>query len=284
MSLDKVKHLQTCSLNSQVMLDYFRALMPDVRVFKLTPLGKGLSNDNFLIESSIGPLLLKSYRDNFPILALNSQLQLAHCHEVTAKVHAWSEAMRIAVFEFLPGIDSPTTLTKELLQTVITVHQFEPSSLEANYLDIIPLLKPLEKSLVGNVKEALAWSIAQLEQHPKTQAFCHNDLVRENLIISKERTKIIDFEYCASNDIFFDLAALCCSFDMTMSQSSNMLALYYDLQQQPLPEYADIKLAAYRCGYLLLSIQWYEQRGYVELADPLLRQLDQCVAQIPPSR
>ncbi|NOU51993.1 phosphotransferase [Pseudoalteromonas sp. JBTF-M23] len=265
------------------MHEYFSALMPNVTVFKLGPLGKGLSNDNFLIESSIGPLLLKRYRDNFPIAALKSQRQLAHNYEVTANVHTWSEAMRIAVFEFLPGVDSPTKLTKDLLQGVLTVHQFVPS-FESNYLDIIPQLKCLEKSLVGDVKKALAWSITTLEKQPKNLAFCHNDLVLENLITSKHRIKIIDFEYCAYNDIFFDLAALCCSFDLTTTQSRNMLALYYDLQQQQPPKNADIKLTAYRCGYLLLSIQWYEQRGYVELANPLLRQLDQCVAQIPPSR
>ncbi|BBN80578.1 hypothetical protein PA25_05630 [Pseudoalteromonas sp. A25] len=265
-------------LNTQAASDQLQRLMPAITCHTLTPLNKGLSNDNFLVESSMGRLLLKSYKEHFPLGALKSQQQLARCQDITANVHAWDETLGIAVFDFLPGTDSPVMLTDSLLSTVLTVHQFEPShtfSYASERLDILPLLKQLDKHIIREMEEAWAWSVAVLERLPKTLAFFHNDLVKENLIVGKQGSKIIDFEYAAYNDTFFDLAALCCSFELTRAHRSNLLERYFALKKQLLPKYADNKLAAYQLGYLLLSIQWYEHRGHAELAIPLRHQLEQ---------
>lgn len=44
--------------------------------------------------------------------------------------------------------------------------------------------------------------IADLNQH---QVLCHNDLVSGNLLFSKERLYLIDYEYAAMNDPLFDV-------------------------------------------------------------------------------
>ncbi|CAH9049609.1 Thiamine kinase [Pseudoalteromonas holothuriae] len=273
----------SCKLDNKKAYAKLCKLLPEIVVYQLKPLNKGLSNDNYWIDSSIGTLLLKSYRTDLPVATLQTQQQLAKYNDLTSEVHAWCETQRIAVFSFIPGKDSPAQLGDNLIKTVQFIHHFKPS-VHLPTLCMVTLLKALDNNLASPIKNALAWCITTLEVLPISIGLCHNDLVLENIIYNQQNIKIIDFEYAAYNDIYFDLAALSSSFKLTEEQRNAMLARYFELQSQPVPRYAYNKLAAYQIGYLLLSIQWYEHRGYQDLVIPLRHQLTQWVSQIPPKR
>ncbi len=46
---------------------------------------------------------------------------------------------------------------------------------------------------------------------PFNAGFCHNDLVKDNIIVNASGMYLIDFEYAQTNDVYFDLAALAVS-------------------------------------------------------------------------
>ncbi len=56
---------------------------------------------------------------------------------------------------------------------------------------------------------------------------CHNDLLPANLIDDGQQVRIIDWEYAAMGDRFFDLGNLAENHQMSAATESNLLALYF---------------------------------------------------------
>jgi len=56
---------------------------------------------------------------------------------------------------------------------------------------------------------------------------CHNDLLPANLIDDGGRVRIIDWEYAAMGDRFFDLGNLAENHEMSTDAESNLLSLYF---------------------------------------------------------
>ena len=124
-------------------------------------------------------------------------------------------------------------------------------------------------------------SLAYIAAAPKDMGFCHNDLVKENIIVNESGMFLIDFEYAKSNDVYFDLAALVVSFGLNESQQLQLLKNY----QSCVCEHREFnlsleKLAAFHAVFLLLCICWYEQRGAMDKVVPLLTQLNHFIEEV----
>lgn len=63
---------------------------------------------------------------------------------------------------------------------------------------------------------------------PTPWCFCHNDLVKENCLIQKDRALFIDWEFAQSHNPWFDLAAIIYYFDLNQAQSIELLEHYQD--------------------------------------------------------
>lgn len=233
-------------------------------VTALVKLNKGLSNKNYLLYSGQEKRLLKCYSHEVPVAALGAQNKLAQ-QQVTSQVVAYDLTSRMAIFTYLPEVECFPILGVDLLEQLIKVHQLELDVYEQ--LDLPGYLNQLTEPLQKSVD--MAWIRSQLASLPSDMAFCHNDLVLSNIIVGESSTQLIDFEYACHNDLFFDLAALVCSFGCTVAQAHRVLQHYFMLRQQEPPVYSQTKLKLYCQIYLLLSIEWYEQRGEVDEAATL---------------
>ncbi|MEI5640577.1 MULTISPECIES: phosphotransferase [unclassified Pseudoalteromonas] len=233
-------------------------------VTALVKLNKGLSNKNYLLYSGQGKRLLKCYSHDIPVAALSAQNKLAQ-QQVTSQVLAFDQPSRLAIFTFLPEVERSPVLGKDLLEQLVRVHQLELDVYEQ--LDLLGYLNQLSATLQTRVD--MAWIRSQLASLPSDMAFCHNDLVLSNIIVGESKVQLIDFEYACHNDLFFDLAALVCSFGCTVAQAHRVLQNYFMLRQQEPPVYSQTKLKLYCQIYLLLSIEWYEQRGVEDEAATL---------------
>ncbi|OHU97771.1 hypothetical protein BIW53_01415 [Pseudoalteromonas byunsanensis] len=262
-------------MKEQALIAKLTRIKPELTIYQLKPLNKGLSNDNFWLDTSLGPLLLKSYRSHFPLSALKAQQRLAIETEVTQSVVMWHEEEKLALFAFAPQTRKSVDL-EAVITCLFEIHEFRADE-GCETLDIGNLLRELDIAVYPFAGRALNWAMGKIASLPKNIAFCHNDLVTDNIIGVGQGIKFIDFEYAGYNDVFFDLAALSSSFNLTTAQQSEMLNTYFLLKHSSIPEHATDKLLAYQIGYLLLSIQWYENRGYVELAAPLRLQLQRLV-------
>lgn len=52
--------------------------------------------------------------------------------------------------------------------------------------------------------------ILEKYKEPSDLSLCHNDITAGNIIITKEKVFLIDFEFSAMNDIYYDIAGFCC--------------------------------------------------------------------------
>ncbi|KZN51868.1 phosphotransferase [Pseudoalteromonas luteoviolacea] len=245
--------MRSFDLNSALAV--LRKLFPGKSIARIYKLDKGLSNINFYFEVDNYAYLLKAFDNEIPMTALAAQNSFAQ-QGLTQKVISIDESERVAIFEYLTVVEGPITFQSELIESLTEVHRYSCT-------DVVPL------DLQAEVKQASArlsfsqignYLIEQLCFFPTDVRYCHNDLVKENILNTVVGLRFIDFEYAQANDLFFDLAALSCSFDLSPSQLSEVLARYFAFNGTSVPSYAKDKLDVYIGVYLLLCIAWYKER------------------------
>ncbi|KNC66764.1 phosphotransferase [Pseudoalteromonas ardens] len=238
---------------------------PDITISALRPLNKGLSNKNYYLEQAQQGFLLKHYSGVIPVHALQAQAQLAQLG-VAQPLAGYHVQTRLALFEFLPQRDEPLCLSDNLLAKLHTLHGFVRPQLAQ--LDLSAALSEAAQVLEG-ISDVSTLGQRLMQFEPDI-CFCHNDLVKDNMLVTAQGPVFIDFEYAQYNDRYFDLAALCVSFSLSVREGNQMLKRYFSLAQRLLPEYAEDKLKCYVEVYLVLCFAWYQQRGLASYADPLL--------------
>lgn len=261
----KVSRLPLCNAQLEGLL---RQAFEDVSIRVLRPLEKGLSNKNYYLETGQQSYLLKCYSNALPTMALDAQRQLAEVGVAQSPV-VYDAHSRLALFDFVTQNDEAICLNEALLTRLQTLHQF--AFPEIGHLSLSTALTEAGQVLA---QPAYATQLcSQLAQFEADICFCHNDLVRDNILATAQGPMFIDFEYAQYNDRYFDLAALCTSFSQTVNQGNAMLSRYYTLLNTAMPAYAQDKLKCYVQVYLLLSIAWYQQRGLDQYIRPLWVQL-----------
>jgi len=138
-------------------------------------------------------------------------MQQAYSMGLAPRLVHWYDNARVTVSEFIDGhMDTPDPAL--LGQTLRRIHglpiKADPISL-SNHLQrytshaIERGVAP--EQLIDPNFEPLARAISLLES--SAPVLCHNDLGRGNLIITGEQAVVIDWEYAAMGNRYFDLAA-----------------------------------------------------------------------------
>ncbi|MCF2908403.1 phosphotransferase [Pseudoalteromonas sp. DL2-H2.2] len=237
---------------------------PYLTISTLCPLNKGLSNKNYYLEQAQQGYLLKHYSSTLPVQALQAQSQLAKLG-VAQPVVGFDTKTRLALFEFVTESDEAIALGDQLLAQLHTLHGFDQPQI--GQLDLSGAL--LEAGRVLDCAPQLTLLAQQLAQFEADICFCHNDLVKDNMLVTLQGPVFIDFEYAQYNDRYFDLAALCVSFSLSASEAEHMLKRYYRQAKLPCPAFALNKLSCYVQVYLWLCIAWYQQRKLHTYLGPL---------------
>ncbi|MDC3191121.1 phosphotransferase [Pseudoalteromonas elyakovii] len=241
-------------------------------ITSISPLVEGLSNDNYLVKTASQDFLVKHYRDHWPAIGLAAQAHFAK--QSCCPAPLWLEqATDTAIFEYVAGSIASGEFCSSLLPDLVNLHRYpvltEPMDIayEINYYQ--------QTARYQQHAELIKQSLAYIASAPKDMGFCHNDLVKENIIVNETGMFLIDFEYAKSNDVYFDLAALVVSFALNDEQQLALLKRYQALVCEHHEFYLSIeKLAAFHALFLLLCICWYEQRGAMDKVAPLLIQLN----------
>ncbi|KZN41385.1 hypothetical protein N482_03540 [Pseudoalteromonas luteoviolacea NCIMB 1942] len=243
-------------------------LYPNHQVSSIKKLEKGLSNHNFYFELDGTKRIIKFFADSVPHEALQAQKQLAEQGRAQSVLHIDAQA-KIAVLEYLTASSYDVEVSETLVKTLVAIHHC--NVLDKTKLELAYSLS--EAAVFLNLDDLADKLNQQLSQWPNDTRYCHNDLVKDNVLQTCNGIYFIDFEYAQYNDLYFDLAALCCSFELTKKQQKTLLDTYYVICKSPLPNYAEKKLEAYIGCYLILSIAWYQKKQLEEPCEPLERLL-----------
>jgi hypothetical protein len=80
--------------------------------------------------------------------------------------------------------------------------------------------------LLGQQENEKALSIANESDHQVLRCLCHNDVHHLNLVDDGSRLWLLDWEYAAIGDPYFDLASVCCYHNFNAEQRSMLLDFY----------------------------------------------------------
>ncbi|MGB1293665.1 MAG: phosphotransferase [Pseudoalteromonas sp.] len=256
----------------------FSAFNPQLAITHTERLHSGLSNDNFLVRTSNHGYLLKCYREHWPVVGLAAQKKFAALSVCSTPL--WTDqAQQIAIFEYIEGTTAQSELNHQLISKLVQLHQHsvltEPMDIkyELDYYQSTTLYEYYQ----GVIEHALA----RIYTFKKDLGFCHNDLVKENIIENDTGVYLIDFEYAKSNDVYFDLAALAVSFKLNQKQKIDLLNVYQKKRSHSVDFHPSVdKLICYEVVFLVLCICWYSARNVDDKVTTLRAQLDDLISKM----
>lgn len=257
----------------------FAAFNAQLNIVSSERLHSGLSNDNFLVRAQLGQqsqaYLLKCYREHWPVVGLTAQAAFAA--QGICPQPVWTdEANKVAIFDYLEGDIAQGEYSTELLQKLAALHGYNMQTVAMDISDELAFYQ--HTALFQHYQTSVTNALQQIALFPRDEGFCHNDLVKENIIVNPQGMFLIDFEYAKSNDVYFDLAALVVSFTLNEEQKQRLLDDY----QRHLPNtqcfYSNVaKLECYQVVFLVLCICWYNARSVEDKVTLLRTQLDSLI-------
>jgi thiamine kinase-like enzyme len=243
------------------------------RAVHVERLSGGMTNANFLADFGDEKVVVRIPGHDTSLLGINrihevAANKLAASIGVAPEVLNGSAPQDFLVTRFLEGrtVLPAELATEPMLREVITtlhrVHDagtipafFNPFDVVRNYHEIAfnkgivePFDFPRALSIIERVSEARRF---------RPVAFCHNDLLNENFLFD-DQIRIIDWEYAAMGDPFFDLAFFSINHGLLAPVDERLLTHYFG--------YCDAQLTAVLNVMKLVSELREAMWGVVQLA------------------
>lgn len=245
----------------------------------------GLSNISFLLQVGGDQLVLRLDTTSSSIFDLDrfNEVEIliqAAQMELAPNIIYASAKQGLLVTRYIPGVSCSANQTKnpgfivKLARLLQQVHLLNPPALtlnpkekaEAYWTELykLPTANRFEFEFLRVPMNTLMDRVWQ--QYPAS-CCCHNDLVSENIVHHENRLFLLDWEYAALGDPYFDLAALVLNFNMNQQQTIELLAAY-EGQFEP---GAEPRLRASKAIYLYLELLWYQLQGQATNNERLLQ-------------
>ncbi len=221
------------------------------------PLDGGRSNISALAGAGGHQFVMRLDGVNPQRLGLNRNaewhIQLAaHAANLAPRPVYFNPDLGILVSQFcqddVPEISRQTEIT-QLADLLRGIHQLPPVKFRMQALDRMRrYLAHLGQSVDAKIE-----IVCERLQNSASQCLCHNDLLAANRLWHRGALLAIDWEYAATGDPYFDLAAICDGDLLPTGECDQLLAAY--LQATPSPE-QEQRLADYRGVYRYLTSLW----------------------------
>ena len=217
----------------------------------VTPLLGGITNQNYRVDIAGETFVLRIGGKGTHLLGIDRAHE-RDCTAIAAQMGVGAEVVHflasasdeVLITRFIPGegISPETAARPEMLRRIVdALHRyhtgpdfpgtFSPFQTVRNYHRLalvynvaFPATLPQVFSLMAQIEAA----IGQLQQ-PKP---CHNDLLASNFIDDGRTIWILDWEYAAMGDLFFDLGNFAVNQSLD-EQKCELLLRYYFGEVQP---------------------------------------------------
>jgi thiamine kinase-like enzyme len=226
------------------------------------PLPGGITNLNYRVDLGGQAFVVRIPGEDSEHLGINRRREhacneAAHGAGVAPAIEAFFEDAGVLITHFVPGrglaeeeMHDPRTLSR-VARALRRYHTgaefpgiFSPFRTVRDYLAFAaPRGAPLP--------ERFDWMLAQADRleaalgTPAPPRPCHNDLLLANWIDDGERLWIIDWEYAAMGDLFFDLGNFAVHLQLTDAEERALLRAYLGVSSDadvPPPPVARLKL------------------------------------------
>lgn len=250
----------------------------------IKPLQGGLTNKSYLVHSGVEQFVVRVFAENSEQLDINREAEItiaaiAARHDIGAKPVYLCPKYCYSVSHYAPGevlrdvakgVDDKIPL---IASTLKELHQIKVGV-------ELPVLCIVEKA------EAYWQAIAQLPGSewcmpykkklqdqfsripvPEELSLCHHDLVAGNIIVGADKLTLIDWEYAAMGNLYFDLASVVINHQLSHEQEQCLLNNYADNPDADNPDrqrYADAVLQVRYMEWLWWVLQGESKSGLLK--------------------
>ena len=192
------------------------------KLYSITPIDKGLSNENYLVNDRYVLRIKNNIGKNFynPKTEFQAMKDIKKLHLDIYCTNHDKKGNKITIYEPLAKQFNPKKYTykqiEKIAEAIRGLHHIETNVTQKfdyfkrlKYYKLFSrahLDKQLEKELIKKAHTYLVYS---------TTCLCHNDLVPGNILFIENELRIIDYEFASLNDPFFDLASFFSENDIT---------------------------------------------------------------------
>lgn len=217
----------------------------------ITPLSGGLTNTSYLLQEKTQQWVLKLYNSDSQSLGINrnNELKIHHAAEaagLSPPLRYTDPLSRYSISDYIASEQPDYNHSTHAIEAVaLLLHKTHSLPCEGERLDIIQYTlnywqvidRQKKQGLLAPHKEYLIRYFAIHNQRPLQgksnhpsidQRLCHNDPVGENILFHNHQFYLIDWEYAAIGDPFFDLAVFACSQKLNKEKTSCLLKAYQD--------------------------------------------------------
>ncbi len=243
---------------------------PEIDAYQMSALEEGFTNQVFLLSQNDLPTLILRLADiDEEAFYINRQAELQVMGEAASLGLSpeliWQSGP-VVVTRFVPqasldwqvnhshqDIERIAKRLKQAHQLSLISHEYQVEQVIALYVARIKALtvEPALKAEAAYLQVLLN----QLDIQPSglPAVLCHNDLNPKNVLMDKQRTWLIDWEYTGVGDPLFDLAVVVKSHNLTRRQTIILLDAY----QLTLPQQQALDcLDRYCRAYALREMAW----------------------------
>ena len=223
---------------------------------------QGYCNINYKLHTTQSDYLVRKFKSNDTVnisrsFEFRTQKQVS-MKNIAPTPFLLNKKNSFMITEFTKGIHKSKLHNLELIKLVKTVKKFHSIKVNTkeynlkkdfNYYSQLLQDKNSQYIINQSFKE-----LAKLKQFKKELVLTHHDLNPKNIIFTTNSIKIIDWEYAGANDLFFDLASLCCEFKLSKKEEILLLKTYFQKSRVN-----DIdKLNSYKIIYQNLCLLWFK--------------------------
>jgi len=210
----------------------------------IQPLSGGLTNQNFRVDTENGALVFRLLEEKGRLLGINRQnekdcSQIASELGIAPEVIFFDEEQKALVIRFVEG----KTLTEEVARQPERLERIFSAMKTYSSGPAFPGEFSAFKTVRAYTKLAQEKNVqfpdemqfcneafGQIEKsvHPHQQiAPCHNDLLAANFLDDGKKIWILDWEYAAQGDLFFDLGNFAVNLGLNDGECQKLLEIYF---------------------------------------------------------
>ena len=214
------------------------------RDLKATPLGGGITNNNFRIDIGGESFVLRIAGADTNLLGINREVEYAANLAagklgIAPEVFYFIRPEGYLVTRFIAGrtippheISQPESI-RRVMEVLRKIHNMPAIPGNFNVFRIISGYSEIARRYQVAFPDDFNWLIERVQAaetalhiRPVTLHPCHNDLLNANFLI-KDQLYLLDWEYAGMGDIFFDLANFSDHHQLTDEQDRWLLQCYF---------------------------------------------------------
>lgn len=215
------------------------------REIQIRPLSGGITNTNFRIDVDDAAYVATVRGDQQALLGIDTVQEghnatIAHQYGIGPEVVLDVPAVLVCRFiegrVIQAGDLKNTAIRRKIVKTLRHCHHIPPDTVHGTYsvFDVVQQHIQTSRKFQPPLVSKFDWIAKQAKHiqsmyscYPTKSVFCHNDTVPNNMLDTGRHVMLIDWEYAAVGDRFFDLGMLAAYHQLNPTQEQQLLYAYF---------------------------------------------------------